>query len=121
MVLLFCSLFKFMLVLAEVNAKNDLSDTQDALAEDSNFLIELKTTCSEQVKLYDQARTIRHSAAQLPAGRVGEARVRAPPCLEVKKMRAEEISAVGATIKIRARAAPHVSSCRTIAFMPSRT
>jgi len=55
-----------------VNAKNDLSDTQDALAEDSNFLIELKTTCSEQVKLYDQ----------------------------VKKMRAEEISAVGATIKI---------------------
>merc|ERR1719359_1360111 len=55
-----------------VNAKNDLSDTQDALAEDSNFLIELKTTCAEQVKLYDQ----------------------------VKKMRAEEISAVGATIKI---------------------
>merc|ERR1719498_1424734 len=55
-----------------VNAKNDLSDTQDALAEDSNFLIELKTTCAEQAKLYDQ----------------------------IKKMRAEEISAVGATIKI---------------------
>merc|ERR1719359_2588828 len=55
-----------------VNSKNDLSDTQDALADDSDFLIELKTTCAEQVKLYDQ----------------------------VKKMRAEEISAVGATIKI---------------------
>jgi chromosome segregation ATPase len=55
-----------------VNAKNDLSDTQDALAEDSNFLIELKTTCAEQAKLYDQ----------------------------IKKMRSEEISAVGATIKI---------------------
>merc|ERR1719262_2035854 len=55
-----------------VNAKNDLSDTQDALAEDSNFLIELKTTCAEQAKLYDQ----------------------------IKKMRAEEISAVGATVKI---------------------
>ena len=56
----------------QVNAKNDLSDTQDALAEDSNFLIELKTTCAEQAKLYDQ----------------------------IKKMRSEEISAVGATIKI---------------------
>merc|ERR1719181_1887780 len=55
-----------------VNAKNDLSDTQDALADDSNFLIELKTTCAEQVKLY----------------------------AIVKKMRSEEISAVGATIKI---------------------
>jgi len=55
-----------------VNAKNDLSDTQDALAEDSNFLIELKTTCAEQAKLYDQ----------------------------VKKMRSEEISAIGATVKI---------------------
>jgi len=55
-----------------VNAKNDLSDAQDALTEDSGFLIELKTTCAEQVKLYDT----------------------------VKKMRAEEITAVGATIKI---------------------
>jgi len=55
-----------------VNAKNDLSDTQDALADDSNFLIELKTTCAEQTKLFDV----------------------------VKKTRAEEISAVGATIKI---------------------
>merc|ERR1719181_1844581 len=55
-----------------VNAKNDLSDTQDALADDSNFLIELKTTCSEQTKLFDI----------------------------VKKTRAEEITAVGATIKI---------------------
>merc|ERR1719456_2180390 len=55
-----------------VNSKNDLSDTQDSLADDSNFLIELKTTCAEQTKLFDQ----------------------------VKKMRAEEISAVGATIKI---------------------
>merc|ERR1719181_2197597 len=55
-----------------VNAKNDLSDTNDALADDSNFLIELKTTCAEQTKLFDI----------------------------VKKTRAEEISAVGATIKI---------------------
>merc|ERR1719352_708851 len=55
-----------------VNAKNDLSDASDALSEDSAFLIELKTTCAEQVKLYDT----------------------------VKKMRAEEITAVGATIKI---------------------
>merc|ERR1719198_2256588 len=55
-----------------VNAKNDLSDAQDALTEDSGFLVELKTTCAEQVKLYDV----------------------------VKKMRAEEITAVGATIKI---------------------
>jgi peptidoglycan hydrolase CwlO-like protein len=55
-----------------VNAKNDLSDAQDALTEDSGFLVELKTSCAEQVKLYDM----------------------------VKKMRAEEITAVGATIKI---------------------
>merc|ERR1719352_1976389 len=55
-----------------VNAKNDLSDAQDALTEDSGFLVELKTSCAEQVKLYDT----------------------------VKKMRAEEITAVGATIKI---------------------
>merc|ERR1719181_942288 len=55
-----------------VNAKNDLADAQDALKEDSGFLIELKTTCAEQVKMYDM----------------------------VKKMRAEEITAVGATIKI---------------------
>merc|ERR1719217_1667666 len=55
-----------------VNAKNDLSDTQDALADDTNFLAELKTTCAEQTKLFDV----------------------------VKKTRAEEISAVGATIKI---------------------
>merc|ERR1719181_2647157 len=55
-----------------VNAKNDLADAQDALKEDSGFLIELKTTCAEQVKMYDM----------------------------VKKMRSEEITAVGATIKI---------------------
>merc|ERR1719191_1480909 len=55
-----------------VNAKNDLSDAQDALSEDSGFLVELKTTCAEQVKMYDV----------------------------VKKVRAEEITAVGATIKI---------------------
>merc|ERR1719199_1662793 len=55
-----------------VNAKNDLSDTNDALADDSNFLIELKATCAEQTKLFDI----------------------------VKKTRAEEITAVGATIKI---------------------
>jgi len=55
-----------------VNAKNDLSDTQDALADDTSFLAELKTTCAEQTKLFDV----------------------------VKKTRAEEISAVGATIKI---------------------
>merc|ERR1719352_1381021 len=55
-----------------VNAKNDLSDASDALSEDSAFLIELKTACAEQVKLYDT----------------------------VKKMRSEEITAVGATIKI---------------------
>jgi hypothetical protein len=55
-----------------VNAKNDLADAQSALEEDSNFLIELKKTCAEQVKLFDA----------------------------VKKMRAEEITAIGATVKI---------------------
>jgi chromosome segregation ATPase len=55
-----------------VNSKNDLADAQDALAEDSNFLIELKKTCAEQAKLFDI----------------------------VKKTRAEEMTAIGATVKI---------------------
>jgi len=55
-----------------VEAKNDLKDTQAALAADTQFLLELKATCAGQQELYET----------------------------VKKTRAEEIEAVGATIKI---------------------
>jgi len=55
-----------------VNSKNDLADAQDAFEEDSNFLLELKKSCAEQTTLFD----------------------------EVKKMRAQEIAAIGSTIKI---------------------
>merc|ERR1719395_357901 len=60
------------LAVAIVNAKNDLEDTKDALAEDTSYLAELKKTCAEQVELFAQ----------------------------VKKMRAQELEAIGATIKI---------------------
>merc|ERR1719352_1904191 len=60
------------LAVAIVNAKNDLEDTKDALAEDTSYLAELKKTCAEQVELFAQ----------------------------VKKMRAQELEAIGATVKI---------------------
>merc|ERR1719316_571401 len=55
-----------------VNAKQELADTQEALADDTAYLAELKKSCAEQTKLYDI----------------------------VKKTRAEELAAIGATIKI---------------------
>merc|ERR1719247_859317 len=55
-----------------VNAKQELVDTQEALEEDTVYLAELKKSCAEQTKLYDV----------------------------IKKTRAEELSAIGATIKI---------------------
>jgi chromosome segregation ATPase len=60
------------LAVAIVNAKNDLEDTKEALAEDTSYLAELKKTCAEQEALFG----------------------------EVKKMRAQELEAIGATIKI---------------------
>merc|ERR1719327_580292 len=38
------------LPVAIVNAKNDLEDTKDALAEDTSYLAELKKTCAEQLE-----------------------------------------------------------------------
>merc|ERR1719453_1450891 len=55
-----------------VNAKNDLADAQEALADDTNYLAGLKKGCKEQAELYDL----------------------------VKKTRAEELAAIGATVKI---------------------
>merc|ERR1719201_991243 len=55
-----------------VNAKQELADTSEALADDTSYLAELKKTCAEQTKLFDI----------------------------IKKTRAEELSAIGATIKI---------------------
>merc|ERR1719331_33573 len=55
-----------------VNAKQELADTQEALADDTSYLAELKKSCAEQTKLFDI----------------------------IKKTRAEELSAIGATIKI---------------------
>merc|ERR1719321_1910584 len=55
-----------------VNAKQELADTQEALTDDTAYLAELKKSCAEQTKLYDV----------------------------IKKTRAEELSAIGATIKI---------------------
>jgi len=55
-----------------VNAKNDLSDTQESLAGDTTFLAELKISCAEQTKLYEI----------------------------VKKTRSEEIAAIGSCVKI---------------------
>merc|ERR1719321_2354088 len=55
-----------------VNAKQELADTQEALEEDTVYLADLKKSCAEQTKLFDV----------------------------IKKTRAEELSAIGATIKI---------------------
>merc|ERR1719305_238981 len=55
-----------------VNAKQELADTQEALADDTSYLAELKKSCAEQSKLFDI----------------------------IKKTRAEELAAIGATIKI---------------------
>merc|ERR1719421_951302 len=55
-----------------VNAKNDLEDAQEALADDTNYLAGLKKGCKDQAELYDL----------------------------VKKTRAEELAAIGATVKI---------------------
>merc|ERR1719359_2193743 len=55
-----------------VNAKQELADTQEALADDTSYLAELKKSCAEQTKLFDI----------------------------IKKTRAEELAAIGATIKI---------------------
>merc|ERR1719253_1895202 len=60
------------LAVAIVNAKNDLEDTKDALAEDTAYAAELKKTCAEQTELFGQ----------------------------VKKMRAQELEAIGSCIKI---------------------
>merc|ERR1719316_40218 len=55
-----------------VNAKQELADTQEALEDDTSYLAELKKSCAEQTKLFDI----------------------------IKKTRAEELAAIGATIKI---------------------
>merc|ERR1719450_1149608 len=55
-----------------VNAKNVLEDAQEALADDTNYLAGLKKGCKDQAELYDL----------------------------VKKTRAEELAAIGATVKI---------------------
>merc|ERR1719498_245192 len=55
-----------------VNAKNDLADAQEALADDTGFLAELKKSCKGQAELFDT----------------------------IKKTRSEELAAIGATIKI---------------------
>merc|ERR1719473_2518990 len=55
-----------------VNAKNDLADAQEALADDTGFVAELKKSCKGQAELFDQ----------------------------IKKTRSEELAAIGATIKI---------------------
>merc|ERR1719174_1593688 len=55
-----------------VNAKQELADTQEALGDDTTYLAELKKSCAEQTKMYDI----------------------------IKKTRAEELAAIGATIKI---------------------
>merc|ERR1719253_532476 len=55
-----------------VNAKNDLADAQEALADDTGFLAELKKSCKGQEGLFD----------------------------EIKQVRSEELAAIGATIKI---------------------
>merc|ERR1719253_2321044 len=55
-----------------VNAKNDLEDAQEALADDTNYLAELKKTCSEQAALFEQ----------------------------IKETRSQELAAIGATVKI---------------------
>merc|ERR1719305_1435753 len=55
-----------------VNAKQELADTSEALADDTAYLAELKKSCAEQSKLFDV----------------------------IKKTRAEELAAIGATIKI---------------------
>merc|ERR1719335_907916 len=55
-----------------VNAKNDLADAHEALADDTGFLAELKKSCKGQAELFDT----------------------------IKKTRSEELAAIGATIKI---------------------
>merc|ERR1719253_373778 len=55
-----------------VNAKNDLEDAQEALADDTNYLAELKKTCAEQATLFDQ----------------------------IKETRSQELAAIGMTVKI---------------------
>merc|ERR1719316_1357837 len=55
-----------------VNAKQELADTQEALADDTGFLAELKKSCKGQAELFDT----------------------------IKKTRSEELAAIGATIKI---------------------
>merc|ERR1719199_2288758 len=55
-----------------VNAKNDLADAQEALADDTGFVAELKKSCKGQAELFDT----------------------------IKKTRSEELAAIGATIKI---------------------
>merc|ERR1719321_549294 len=55
-----------------VNAKQDLKDTQESLEEDTQYLADLKKSCAEQAELYDV----------------------------IKKTRSEELTAIGATIKI---------------------
>merc|ERR1719335_917449 len=54
-----------------VNAKNDLADAQEALADDTGFLAELKKGCKGQEALFDQ----------------------------IKQTRSDELAAIGATIK----------------------
>lgn len=56
-----------------VNAKNDLADAQEALADDTNYLAGLKKGCKDQAELYDL----------------------------VKKTRSEELAAIGATVRRR--------------------
>jgi len=55
-----------------VNSKNDLADAQEALADDTGFVAELKKSCKGQGALFDT----------------------------IKKTRSEELAAIGATIKI---------------------
>merc|ERR1719453_103139 len=55
-----------------VNAKNDLADAQEALADDTGFLAELKKSCKGQAELFDT----------------------------IKKTRSDELAAIGSTIKI---------------------
>merc|ERR1719274_435758 len=42
-----------------VNAKNDLADSQEALADDTGFLAELKKGCKQQSELYEVVKKTR--------------------------------------------------------------
>ena len=42
-----------------VNAKQELADTQEALADDTSYLAELKKSCAEQTKLFDVVKKTR--------------------------------------------------------------